>query len=249
MIRGKPSSEHAPPGASASSAQDRTIVDAFADLAPVIAPTLGLPPGGVSDRHAVLSDELHHRVQNTLAIVLALARLTARSVSTTEEFQVAFGDRVQAMARTNSLLLRGQVQAIDVRAALETELEPYRSGGGAVTLDCEPMGIDPDAALSLSLLIHELATNAAKYGALSGPGGVLAIRCVRGPDGGLIDWVETSPVPVTGPKRTGAGSVLISRLARDLGGAAELDFRSSGLTARITFSLDPGAAEAAAGLL
>ena len=114
-------------------------------------------------RQDLLSDELHHRVQNTLAVVLALARLTARSCTTIEEFHVAFEDRVQALARTNALLLRGKAQAIDVRAAVELELEPYASPGGPVTLECEALTISRDSALSLSLLIHELATNAAKY--------------------------------------------------------------------------------------
>ena len=207
------------------------------------------PPAGLivdefdaqPDRQAMISAELHHRVQNTLAIVLALARLTARSVTTIEEFQVAFADRVQAMARTNTLLLLGQTQAIDVRAALETELEPYWGRGDEITLECEPLSIVSDGALSLSLLIHELATNAAKYGALSAPGGRLTVDCVRGPGGGVLTWNEISPVPVKRPKRKGAGSLLIERLARDLGGTAELTFRRQGLLAVISFSLDPAA--------
>lgn len=197
--------------------------------------------GQEPDRRAMLSSELHHRVQNTLAIVLALARLTARSVTTIEEFQVAFADRVQAMARTNTLLLRGQAQAIDVRAALETELEPYWGRGDEIILECEPLSIVSDAALSLSLLIHELATNAAKYGALSSPGGRLTVRCVRSPDGAVLTWDEVSLTPVRRPKRKGAGSILIERLARDLGGTAVLTFRRRGLLAAISFSLDPAA--------
>ncbi|MGZ3377198.1 MAG: sensor histidine kinase [Phenylobacterium sp.] len=193
------------------------------------------------DRQAMIAAELHHRVQNTLAIVLALARLTARSVTTIDEFQVAFADRVQAMARTNALLLRGQAQAIDVRAALETELEPYWGRGDEILLECEPLNIVSEGALSLSLLIHELATNAAKYGALSSPGGRLIVDCVRGPGGGVLTWNEISVNPVKRPTRKGAGSLLIERLARDLGGTAVLTFRRRGLLAIISFSLDPAA--------
>src|SRR6185503_5107919 len=111
---------------------DRVIIDAFPDAPPA------------RDRRDLLSDELHHRVQNTLAIVLSLARITARSCKTIAEFQIAFGDRVQAMARTNALLLRGKVQAIDVRAAVELELEPYASLGGPVTVDCDALSITAD---------------------------------------------------------------------------------------------------------
>jgi two-component sensor histidine kinase len=202
------------------------IVDAFDRL-----PT-------ANDRQDMLSAELHHRVQNTLAIVLALARLTARSVKTIDEFQVAFGERVQAMARTNALLLRGNIQAIDVRAALEVELEPYAGGGGQVTLHCEPLKITADSALSLSLLIHELATNAAKYGGLSTPAGTLVVRAKRGPDGGTLSWRETSPGMILHDHIAGSGSVLIRRLARDLGGKATLNFLPTGLDAEVTFKLD-----------
>ncbi len=204
-----------------------TIIDDFA------------PMTAADDRQAMISLELHHRVQNTLAIVLALARLTARSVDTIAEFQVAFGDRIQAMARTNALLLRGHAQAIDVLAALEVELEPYSGPVGQVTLQCEPLKITADAALSLSLLIHELATNAAKYGGLSAPTGRLSVRCKATPEGGVLYWREAKPSGAAPARAPGSGTVLIDRLARDLGGAARLDFRPGGLWATITFRCDP----------
>jgi len=190
-------------------------------------------------RQDLLSDELHHRVQNTLAVVLALARITARACTTIEEFQVAFGDRVQALARTNSLLLRGTAQAIDVRAAVELELEPYASPGGPVTLECDDLAVTRDSALSLSLLIHELATNAAKYGGLSVPGGSLLVRCEPCPTGGRLVWQETAPDLVAHERIAGSGSLLIERLARDLGGDATFEFLPSGLRATITFKLNP----------
>lgn len=203
----------------------------------------GLNSYSIADqRQDLLSDELHHRVQNTLAIVLALARLTARSCKTIDEFQVAFGDRVQAMARTNALLLRGRPRAVDVRAAIELELEPYANLGGQVTLECEDLILPPDAALSLSLLVHELATNAAKYGGLSTPGGSLQVRCERCPTGGLLTWRETLPGLVPHGTMDGSGSMLIKRLAHDLGGAAALHLRSGGFHADITFELKSGPA-------
>lgn len=203
---------------------DSVIIDAFPDVPPV------------RDRRELLSDELHHRIQNTLAVVLSLARITARSCKTIEEFQEAFGDRVQAMAKTNALLLRGNDQAINVRSALELELAPYL-GGGKVVLQCANLAISATSALSLSLLIHELATNAAKYGGLSTAGGSLHVSCKRGELGGVLTWRETAD-KLAARNPGGAGSILIERLARDLGGDARLDFRAEGLEAIVTFRLD-----------
>jgi two-component sensor histidine kinase len=203
---------------------------------------LGLIQGGFpdaqADRQSLLANELHHRLQNTLSVVLALARITGRSVDTMAEFQAAFGARIQALARTNSLLLRGHAQSVDVPGVLELELEPYL-GVGQITLDCEPLGVRPEAALSLSLIIHELATNAVKYGGLSGPQGTLAVRCERRGEGAVLVWTETFPdrAEKAVPKK-GAGSVLIERLAYDLGGTAALEFAATGLTATITFRLE-----------
>jgi two-component sensor histidine kinase len=215
---------------------DKTILDAFPEQPPV------------RDRRELLSDELHHRIQNTLAIVLSLARITARSCKTIEAFQEVFGDRVQAMAKTNALLLRGNDQAINVRDALELELAPYAGRDKQVVLRCASLAISAHSALSLSLLIHELATNAAKYGGLSTSGGSLHVACVRGEIGGILTWRETTADMPPRKAGGGAGSILIERLARDLGGAAHLDFRPDGLEATITFKLDAaGRADGAAG--
>ena len=196
------------------------------------------PGPRLTGRQGMLADELHHRVQNTLAVVLALARITARSVETIEGFQVAFGARIQALARTNSLLLRDHPQSVSVRTALEVELEPYLGVGRRLSMDCELLTIMPDAALSLSLIIHELATNAAKYGGLSCPAGTLSIQCERREDGAVLIWKETFPKTAeTAVPAPGAGSVLIERLARDLGGTATLDLQAASLSAVITFRL------------
>ncbi len=190
-----------------------------------------------TDRGTMLADELHHRTQNTLSVVLALARLTARSSATVEAFQIAFSARIQAMARTNALLLRGHAQAVDVRSAIEVEFDAYAGIDVQVTIRCDAIAIDADAALSLSLLIHELATNAAKYGALSTPAGPLEIRCVREPDGAVLIWRETTPGLVASADAPGQGSRLIRHLARDLGGAADIVLLPSGLEAIVTFKV------------
>jgi len=199
----------------------------------------GFPDPRQRDRQGLLADELHHRVQNTLAVVLALARITARSVETIEGFQAAFGARIQALARTNSVLLRNHPQSVSVRAVLEVELEPYLGLGKRLSMKCGPLTITADAALSLSLIIHELATNAAKYGGLSGPEGTLTIQCERRGAGAALIWNETFPEAAEKVARTaGAGSVLIERLARDLGGTATLDLQATGFCAVVTFRFE-----------
>lgn len=196
------------------------------------------------DRETMLVDELHHRVQNTLSVVLALARLTARSALTVEAFQDAFSARIQAMARTNALLLRGHVQAVDVRSAIEVELDAYAGLEAQVTLQCDAILLGADAALNLSLLVHELATNAAKYGALSTPAGRLDIRCARTPEGAVLAWRETAPGLPAVAQVPGQGSRLIRHLARDLGGVAEINLLPSGLEAMVTFRLSTRGATA-----
>ena len=249
LPRPAPPAPFSRPSSSVCSVRNNPLHSAPAPIAPPTPQWLGeLAPVGAwpvsaeatiaaaRDREAMLADELHHRVQNTLSLVLALARLTARSAATVEDFQAAFSARVQAMARPNTLLLRGHAQAVDVRSAIEVELEPYAGLDSQVSLECDAILIDSDAALSLSLLIHELATNAAKYGALSSPTGRLAIRCVRATDGtGVLTWSETTPGLVSEACAPGQGSRLIRHLARDLGGAAEITLTPGGLEATVSF--------------
>ncbi len=193
-------------------------------------------------QNTILVGELHHRLQNTLTIVLALSRLTARTVDTVAEFQVAFSQRIEAMARTNALLLRGQVQAVGVQIALEAELQAFLDDKGQVTVVCDPISVSPEAALSLSLIFHELTTNAAKYGALAKPGGRLLVECKRGPVGGVLHWQEFVTEPLKPKTREGSGSLLIARLVASLGGTARIELLPGGLDAEITFKLgDPPA--------
>ena len=163
------------------------------------------------------------------------SRLTARTVSSVPEFQIAFGQRIEAMARTNALLLRGQVQAVSVQIALETELQPYLDDRGQVTLICDALAVSPDTALSLSLIFHEWRPDAAKYGALSKPSGRLVIECKTHALGAILHWQES--VAFTPANAGRSGSLLITRLARAIGGASRIEIRPDGLEAELTFKL------------
>jgi two-component sensor histidine kinase len=188
-------------------------------------------------RQKLLLDELNHRVKNTLATVMSLAMLSGKSAQTVSEFVAVFTDRVHAMAKTHDLLIQTASGAITVQDVLRVELAPYAEPHGQMELVCETMELTSDAPVSLGLIVHELLTNAAKYGALSTPSGRLRVHCGRDADGGFLAWRETVDLPLAGVSRKGFGTRLIDRLARELGGSAKLDLKPTGLEARITFSL------------
>jgi two-component sensor histidine kinase len=190
----------------------------------------------------LLTNELDHRVRNSLATVLAIARQTARHTQEFEAFDAAFQSRIQAMAKAHEILTRSRWRDADIRDVLQIELSMW---GSRVVLEGEDLMLPARAVLSLSMIIHELATNAAKYGALSGPGVVkVSWWCEPGPKSakGCVEWCETGGPPVPTPTRKGFGSTLIHRLAQtELGGEARVEYRAEGLVAQFEFPL-PGAA-------
>lgn len=191
-----------------------------------------------SERHRKLVvDEMNHRVKNTLATVQALAMMAGKSAATVEEFRASLYERIASMARTQDLLIDGQAQPVFVNDVIFVELDPYGAGDQA-TLTCGEITIGAQGAVSLGLLIHELATNAAKYGALSGLGGQLNVECQADGHNGKLIWTETFGRPAPPPVHVGFGTRLVQRLARDLGGAATIDLSANGLTATVTFRLD-----------
>ncbi len=184
-------------------------------------------------RQRLLVDEMSHRVKNILATVLSIASLTGRSASSVEAFNAAFGARIVALAKTHDLLTGQGWAFADLREVLETELAPYDR---PLTLTGDPVRLDASAAVNLALIIHELATNAAKYGAYAGDG-TLDIRwSVQAGSRVVLDWVETGGPPVVAPLRTGFGSRLIQSLLKgELAGDVVTDYRLGGLVARLRF--------------
>lgn len=188
-------------------------------------------------RQALLVQELNHRVLNNLATVQSIARQTARTSTGLQDFLAAFQGRVIALGRTHELLSRSSWTSVDVRSIIAAEIAPYdeqrfAANGPQLTLGA-------GQAVSLGMIIHELATNSAKYGALSGGG---AIRVEWRSDGGRgeLIWREHGGPPVSPPIRLGFGSNLIDRLARgDLGGEALLDYKPEGLVATVRFRARP----------
>ncbi len=198
-----------------------------------------------AQRQKLMIDELNHRVKNTLATVQSIAIQTARSNTDPSSFAETFQSRIMALSHTHNLLTQSHWEGADLRAILEHETEAY--GPTRISLNGPPVSLEPAVVLSLGMIFHELATNAAKYGALHTPDGRILI------DWGLADqrdrklklsWREIGGPKITAPERRGFGSRLIERNIRhDLAGEIDLVYAPDGLIAELTVPLDRTAAQ------
>lgn len=193
-------------------------------------------------RLRLMMREMSHRIKNNLSTVISIAAQTGRRASTYEEFSRSFQARLQALAKSHDLLIRGAVDAADLRELLEAELVPYSedASGRTLSLDGEPVQLEGKTATSLALVVHELATNAAKYGAYSA-GGALDLRWRNTGGVVLLEWRERGGPPAAAPSRAGFGSQLIQSLLRDLGGDIEARFTPHGFEADLSFRTSTGA--------
>ena len=193
-----------------------------------------------AQRQKLMIDELNHRVKNTLATVQSIAIQTARSNTDPASFAETFQSRIMALSHTHNLLTQSHWEGADLRAILEHETEAY--GHTRISLNGPPVSLEPAVVLSLGMIFHELATNAAKYGALHTPEGRLlidwALADQRAPKLKL-SWREMGGPKVTAPDRRGFGSRLIERNIRhDLAGEIDLVYAPDGLIAELTVPLD-----------
>lgn len=193
-----------------------------------------------AERQKLMIDELNHRVKNTLATVQSIAMQTARTHEDPRSFAEAFEARLMALSHTHDLLTKSHWEGADLGSVLEHETKAH--GAGRLSLNGPLVALTPARALSLGMIFHELATNAAKYGALAhGDGRV----CV---DWSLVDqqapvlkilWSEVTSAPVKPPERRGFGTRLIERNVRhDLRGTVEMTYTAHGLQAEFTLPLE-----------
>jgi two-component sensor histidine kinase len=178
-------------------------------------------------------------VKNALATVLGLARLTRAAATSVDDFLDTLTERVVAMGKTQDLLSEGIWEPVKVVDVLNVELAPYIDNSGRVELHCQDMTMTGAMAINLSLVVHELLTNALKYGALSALGGRLVVTCSSSVAGATLVWSEQTDGLVLPRQAAGFGTSLIERLARSLGGGAKLNLESTGLQATIEFSVLP----------
>jgi PAS domain S-box-containing protein len=195
------------------------------------------------ERQKLLVGELNHRVKNTLATVQSLAAQTARHATSPEVFQERFEARLIALSKAHDQLTLRSWQDADLREAIRSAISPYMAEGAAadrVTLRGEDVMLRPRAALTLSLVLHELATNAAKYGSLSAPAGKIVLSWqITAANLLVIDWHEQGGPPVSTPEQRGFGTRFIEgSVASELNGKAELDFAPGGLRCLIELPPD-----------
>jgi PAS domain S-box-containing protein len=192
-------------------------------------------------RQHLLFDELNHRVKNTLSIVQALAQQTLRTRPDPAEFTRAFADRLGSLARAHSLLTHDSWRGAPLRDIVATALAAFLDEGRPIVIDGGTVMVPASTTITLSLMLHELATNAAKYGALSVADGRLSIRwtaCKAGANTAVdLHWREENGPAVSPPKSRGFGSRLLAGSAQQLGAELELDYAPDGLRCRLRFSV------------
>ena len=199
------------------------------------------------ERQALLNGELSHRLKNTLTLVQSIAAQTLRNAPDIDAAREGLAARLVALGRAHDILLAGPGDAARVPAVVAGALALHQDSTGRFSVAGPDLLIGPSAALSLALMLHELATNAVKYGALSTPEGRVAVDwrlapfagdAGSGPDGLTLTWRESGGPPVVPPSRKGFGSRLIERgLAGAVGGRVALDYRRDGVTCTLSAPL------------
>ncbi|MFW5661906.1 MAG: HWE histidine kinase domain-containing protein, partial [Oceanicaulis sp.] len=187
------------------------------------------------ERQEVLIAELNHRVRNILNLIRGLVNQSGAGVETVAEFTHTVGGRIHALARAHDQITRQNWVASSVKALVATEVEAYVSDKAhRVRLSGPDAMVEPQAYSTLSLVIHEMMTNSAKYGALTDARGHIEVELARTGDGGLrLDWSEHGGPKVAPPQRRGFGSTIIERsIPFELRGEAEIRYEPDGVVAR-----------------
>jgi PAS domain S-box-containing protein len=189
------------------------------------------------ERQLLLAREVDHRARNALAVVQAIMRLTRGT--TPSNYVKAVEGRIKALSQAHSLLSQSRWQGADITRMVEEELAPYRvAGSSQVSITGESVLLPPDRAQTVALALHELATNSAKYGALSCREGHLNVDWQL--DSGMIklNWREAGGPPTQVPKTHGFGTKIINATVKQMGGDVMLDWRPKGLHCTLSIPTD-----------
>ena len=230
---------------------DGSRITALYDAAPLIDASGGIA-GAVScslditerqrseDQRAFLIRELTHRTKNLLAVILAMLRQSIRSGGTLADFEQKFTTRLQGLAKSHDMLVAQNFEGASIRDLVRSQLGHFAEFiGGRIALSGADVSLKAEAAQNIGLALHELSTNAAKYGALSQDGGRVAIEwSLDGDDAAKrmfrIAWLEQGGPGVQPPTRRGFGQIVMERLvAQSLDGDVALDFYESGVSWRL----------------
>jgi PAS domain S-box-containing protein len=192
------------------------------------------------ERHtAILAREAEHRTRNILATVSAAVELS--DSNTPHGLKAAIRGRIQALANAHTLFVESRWTGAELSQLVAQELSPYRTDGERTKIEGPSIMLEPTAAQALAVTVHELATNAAKYGALSLPGGSVRMTWSQSADGELaVCWRELGGPPVAAPTRNGFGSRVMRSLIQQTGGTIAFDWRKDGLCCNVTIPKPQG---------
>ncbi|HEX3666911.1 MAG TPA: response regulator [Rhizomicrobium sp.] len=181
------------------------------------------------DHQLLLAREVDHRAKNSLAVVQSIVRLTR--ADNIKDYQSRVEGRIQAMSRVHSLLAHSRWEGAEVHTLVQEELTPYHVGGAEnISISGPKVSVTPPVAQTLALALHELATNAAKYGALSAEHGRVHLSWHVVGAALVLNWRETGGPPAVPPQRTGLGlQMIISGAKSQIGGQASFEWQKSGL--------------------
>jgi PAS domain S-box-containing protein len=184
------------------------------------------------ERQTLLAREVDHRARNALAVIQSIIRLTrAKSV---EDYVAAIEGRIKALARAHTLLSDSRWNGADLATLVGEELAPYRTGD-KVSLHGPGISLQPSTAQGLALALHELATNAAKHGALSSINGKLSLTWQLRPDALVLEWTESGGPPITPPTSRSFGlRVIRASIEQQLNGEATFQWEPRGLCCRFS---------------
>lgn len=194
----------------------------------------------IEEHQALLAREVDHRAKNSLAVVQSIVRLTR--ADSIKAYMTTVEGRIQALSKVHSLLAHSRWEGADLHTLVHEELTPYQMGGAEhIAISGPRIQVTPPVAQTLALALHELATNAAKYGALSAEGGRVHLSWEINPAGLDMSWSETCGPPTTAPQRCGLGLQMITSGVRSqMGGQANFDWRPKGLVCTLTLPCAEG---------
>jgi PAS domain S-box-containing protein len=196
------------------------------------------------EHQQLIAEELAHRIRNLMTVVMSIVSLTSREIGTVDEFRESLLSRLLAISKANSAVLAAAGQSARLEQLFEAELGPFRAQGTSIAVEGPVVRVNAKVAIALGLVIHELATNAAKYGALSCPGGRLEVSwSVRDAGAELsIRWREREGPPVTKPVKSGFGTEMICRTLAAFGGDTSIHYQPEGFACTLRIPLAKNAA-------
>ncbi|MFY9759835.1 MAG: response regulator [Xanthobacteraceae bacterium] len=215
-------------------AKGRAVFDADGKCVRVIGTALDISKRKeAEERQVLLAREVDHRARNALAVIQSIIRLTrAKSV---DDYVQAIEGRIKALARAHTLLSDSRWHGADLATLVTEELAPYR-GGDKITIRGPDISLQPATAQGLALALHELATNAAKHGALSSPSGKITLDWQLQSDTLTLNWAENGGPGIASPSSRSFGlKVIVASIEQQLGGKTAFDWDPKGL--RCIFSI------------